>query len=52
MSPTFAVASSAAVMVERVHRRLEAAGAVIELDTLGRLSAQEMDVLARLERTA
>ena len=37
-------------LVERVACRLEASGAVRELQQLAGLSAQEMDVLVRLER--
>lgn len=50
MSPAFRNALGADVLLHRVRCRLEAAGGFDELRRLDGFSAQEVDVLLRLER--
>lgn len=50
MTPVMAVLSHARDVLRRVESRLVDGGAVLELDQFQNLSADETDVLLRLER--
>jgi hypothetical protein len=52
MTPAMMAATRAETLLQRIHDRLVAKGAVESLNALAGLSASEVDVLLRLEREA